>query len=1066
VAEIKRNLQTEGGIYIDKWWTGLYKNRSPLFTPVSALGITIVGRRDALIDGLNMMVTPQYSMRRRYGNSKACSVAFNPGEFPLGYFSFQNLAGALFDLVDTQTNVYTFTPSSKTSIYTKTAGAGQSSFVSVLNWVYWVDGKVAKKFDGTNVWNMGIVAPAIAPTIVTTETGQQAVGVPWEPVAWYSTMGLLVDSNGNMQQLIQVNNPTPTAPYTSDYGTSTPTNGQPPFSHTSGATITDGTVTWKCEGPLATYDFFGSFYKYYLDTSFYGNGTQAIIPGYLWDEVHGILYAQIFNPGAGVAVPAGPPRPNFTGQPFQQVIANFCTFYDFNGAGATPKAWQASHPYATTLNNGDVYVYEPAVPPYSNQTPVFLQRCIVAGTSADGSTYTLNWSTATGATTDDNQLKWVNLGSATRQNSHPYTAWTSATNYTFSAIKDANGNIQVCVVSGISAGSAPTFNTNYGQQTTDGTVTWVCVGRDTGWIKNQIYYLPKSGFAPPFNVGFGGAAILDTVTNTVQYVSNTGVSGSSKPSFSGTTGVQTLDGSGGTQITWVCNGAPLSQGLSWNFGYAYAYSYKARTATDFYSVASVGPNGGPAVIPTPPGLIGQIGIGYTGGGLPAPTGSKSGQISTASPVTLITTSNPGAQNTLTITGSTDPQVDTIVIWRSKDGGGAANMFELTEIPNPPVTNGIAGTVKFVDFQPDSVLNTQIIAPIAHANDPIPSSVAGFPTGASILVWYGGRLWAAVGNTLYFSAGPDAFATSGVGTESWPPGNNFPLPGNITNLIATSTGLIISVLDNAYVTTGTTSSTFTVPLLWQKNFGVPSINASDQDGDNVFFFTTKGQVWHFSANGLENIGDLNAVDFGAMTPANVYVSVHRSGVDEGVFVSDGVSNIWRYSTKSQSWDTPMGIVNGCGAIGSIETSVGNWQLLVGRNVGSGFILKRDLTLYTDDTLAYHAFMTVGSLVVAPPRQTVVIQSILLQTKAIGTIPSVKVLLNEVSDTGNFPATFVPLPNPVNDPWELLPTQTLFQKRYDLKANTIGPLPQTVQHMQVLIDFGSDTVANELLGLGLA
>lgn len=1066
MAEIKRNLQTEGGLYIDKWWTGLYKNRSPLFTPVSALGITIVGRRDTLIDGLNMMVSPQYSLRRRYGNSKACSIPFGVGEWPLGFTSFQNLSGTIYDIADTQTNVYTFDSGSKASIYTKTAGAGQSSFNSVLNWLYWVDGKVVKKFDGTNVWNMGIAAPTSEPTVITTETGAQAVGISWEPSAWYSTMGLLVDSNGNMQQLIAVNNPSPAAPYTSDYGTSTVTAGQPPFSHTSGDTTIDGGVTWKCEGPLATYDFFGGFYKYYLDTSFYGNGTQTIIPGYLWDEVHGVMYAQVYDPGTGVAITAGPPRPNFRGQPWDRIIKNFCTFYDggYGGAGnydwpySQPKAWQASHAYASATDTGDVYIYEPAVPPYSNQTPVFLQRCIVAGTSASGSSYNLNWSTVTSATTTDNQLTWVNLGSATWQAGTSYTAWTNSTNYTFNAIKDSNGNIQVCVVSGVS-GSGPTWGTNYGQQTSDGTVIWVCVGQDTGWIKNQIYYLPKSGFAPPYHVAFGGTAILDTVTGTVQYVSNTGVSGASAPSFSGTKGVETLDGSGGTQITWVCNGAPLSQGLSWSYGYAYAYSYKARSATDFYSVPSVGPNGGPAVIPTPPGYIGQIGVGYTGGGLPAPTGSESGQISTASPVFLITTSNPGAQNVITVTGSTDPQVDTIVIWRSKDGGGSSNMFELTEIPNPPVTNGIAGTVTFTDFQPDSVLNTQIIAPIADVNDPPPA-------GASILVWYGGRLWAASGNTLYFSAGPDAFATSGVGTESWPPGNNFTLPGNITNLIATSTGLIISVLDNAYLTTGTTSSTFTVPLLWQKNFGVPSINASDQDGDNVFFFTTKGQVWHFSANGLENIGDLNANDFAAMTPGNVYVAVHRSGIDEGVFISDGVSNIWRYSTKSQSWDTPMGIVGGCGAIASIETSVANWNLIVGRDTGAGYILKRDLTLYTDDSLAYHAFATVGSLVVAPPRQTTLIESVLIQATFIGTYPTISVLVNEIADVGIFPSTFVTLPNPVNDPWNLPPQRSIFQKRHDFKANTVGPLPQVVQHMQVKVDFGMDTVANELLGLGLA
>jgi hypothetical protein len=1008
------------------------------------MGITIIARRDALIDGLNMAITPQYTLRRRYGHTRACSVAFGGGEWPLGYTSFQNLAGTIYDLVDTQTNVYTFTTGSKTSIYTKTAGAGQSSFNSVLNWLYWVDGKVAKKFDGTNIWNMGITAPASAPAVVTTETGSQAVGVPWQASSWYSTMGIIVDSNGNAEQLIQVNNSG------SSYGTSS--SGGPAWSQTAGGNTTDGTVTWVNEGPLATYIFFGGFYRFFIDDSFFGNGQQSVIPGYLWDEVHKVMYAQAFNPGAGIAVGTNPGgvRPNFTGQPGQVIIDNFCTFSDFTVAAfphAQPKAWQASHAYNSTPLSGDAYVFEPTAPPHTAQSPVYLQRCIASGTSQAATSLLPQWPTlgATGnPTTDDNQLKWVCLGSATRQTNHSYTAWTSATNYQFNAIKDSNGNIQVCAVSGVSSGTATgsiTWGTTYNAQTQDGTVTWVCVGTDTGWTRNQVYYLPKSGFSSPYTTGLGGAAILDSNGNT-EFVINTGLSGSTTPTWTLTKSATTTDNT----VTWINNGVPLSQGITWSSGYAYAYSYKARSATDFYSVLS----GTPAILPTPPGLFGP---------LPAPTGSKSGQISTASPAFIILGSNPGAQNAITVTGSTDPQVDTIVIWRSKDGGGSSNMFELTEVPNPPVTNGVPGTFTFIDFQLDSILNTSIIAPIAHVND-------APPAGAQLLVWYGGRLWAAVGNTLYFSAGPDAFATNSIGTECWPPGNNFPLPGNITNLIATSTGLIISVLDNAYVTTGTTSATFTVPLLWQKNFGVPTMNASDQDGDNVYFFTTKGQVWHFSANGLENIGDLNAIDFAAMNPNSVYVALHRSGIDEGVFVSDGSTNVWRYSTKSSSWDTPYGIVGGVGAIGSIETSAANWQLLIGRNTGSGFILKRDLTAYTDDSSAYHAFATVGSLVVAPPRQTVVIESVLVQAKAIGTYPTVSVLVNELSDASVFPATFVVLPNPVNDPHELPPTKTIFQKRHDFKANQQGPLPQYVQHMQVRVDFGNDTVANELLGLGLA
>jgi hypothetical protein len=72
----QRNLEKEG-LYISRWWTGVIDNRSPLFTPMSAMGVQIIERQDTLWDGLNVMITPQYTLKRRYGNTKACSVALN-----------------------------------------------------------------------------------------------------------------------------------------------------------------------------------------------------------------------------------------------------------------------------------------------------------------------------------------------------------------------------------------------------------------------------------------------------------------------------------------------------------------------------------------------------------------------------------------------------------------------------------------------------------------------------------------------------------------------------------------------------------------------------------------------------------------------------------------------------------------------------------------------------------------------------------------------------------------------------------------------------------------------------
>ncbi len=1003
------------------------------------MGITLISRRDALIDGLNMMISPQYTLKRRYGHSKASSIAFNSGEWPLTFASFQQTSGNIIPMVDTQTNVYTFSPSSKTSVFTKLPGAKQSSFVSDLTWMYWVDGVSANKFDGANVWNLSIAAPTTAPTVTTVQSG--SAGTQWQASTWFSTMGIMVDSHNNAQQLIAISNGT-------QFGTSS--SGQPVWNNTPGQSTTEtGGVVWQNEGLLG--DWRQGYYKYFADL------FTFTYPGSIWDTPHGVAYFQTFNLGAGVNLPTGPSRPPFSGALGSQYIDNFCTWTAsaINGAFPNVKTWTPSHLYSTNDR-----VYQPSTPPATAQTPVYLMRCTTPGTS-DASFSSAAFSQGVSQTTIDKELQWINLGSAVRLNAHSYSPWTSSYGHSFSCIKDSlggaggAGNLQVCIGSLVNGavvlGGKGTTGLNppaswastYGQQTIDGSVVWVCIGRDTGWLSNTIHYLPAAGFAAPVQVtGLGGAQIIEGTPSIVQFVYNTGLSQTpGPPSWNNAKNATTTDNT----ITWISNGPQLANSISWAKGYAYAYSYKARSTTDFYSVAT----GTPPTLPIPPGS--------TFGALPAPTGSKSGGVSTASPVTLIVTSNAGAQNILTIPGSTDPQIDTIVIWRSKDGGGSSNMFELTEIPNPDVINGIAGTATYTDFQLDSILNTQILAPIANANNPI-------PTGSSILVWHAGRLWAANGNIVYFSGGPDT--SPGVGQESWPPGNNFALPGNVTAMTSTTAGLIISVNDDAYVTTGTTSASFTVPILWQANFGVPTMNAVAQDGDNVFFFTTKGQIWHFSANGLADIGYLNAVDFAAMTPANVYIAIHRSGADEGLFVSNGSTNLWRYSQNSNGWDPTYTPVNGVNAIGSIETSNGTWNLLLGRPTGSGFILKRDLTLYTDDSTAYHAFSTIGSLVLAPPRQVANITSVLFQGRVIGTYPTISVMLNEITDTGVFPATFTVLPNPVVDPPQLVGFQnTIYMKRHDFKSASV-PLPQHVVHMQIKVDFGNDTVANELMGLGLA
>src|ERR1017187_8424336 len=157
-------IETPESLYLNRFWTGLITNRSPLFVPISPFGLQIIQRQDVLWDGSNVMLTPQYTLKRRYGFSRLCTSIFGSSEWPLTTFTFEDLTGTLHKLVDTQTNVYSYTGTTKTSIYTKVAGAGQSSFVEVANMLYWCDGKSALKWDGTTVTNMGIATPTVAPT--------------------------------------------------------------------------------------------------------------------------------------------------------------------------------------------------------------------------------------------------------------------------------------------------------------------------------------------------------------------------------------------------------------------------------------------------------------------------------------------------------------------------------------------------------------------------------------------------------------------------------------------------------------------------------------------------------------------------------------------------------------------------------------------------------------------------------------------------------------------------------------------------------------------------------------
>lgn len=419
--------------------------------------------------------------------------------------------------------------------------------------------------------------------------------------------------------------------------------------------------------------------------------------------------------------------------------------------------------------------------------------------------------------------------------------------------------------------------------------------------------------------------------------------------------------------------------------------------------------------------------------------STSRHISTASPASANTGALTSQNITVSYTASTNPQVDKIWIFRTDDGGG--NYFFLVEVAN--------ATSSYTDSSADSALNDDEVAPVGHANDPLPS-------GASLLCWHAGRLWAASGNTLYFAAGPDC--TLGNGQEAWPPANAYPVRGAITALASTTNGLLVWTSDTLYVVLGTDANSFTVPQQWQQNFGCQSQNCVAQDGDQVFCYTSMRQLFSIDASGFNEVGQWIGNDLLAnFDPTTSSLALHRNGTDQGLWISNGSNRMRRYSLQFNSWDVARVVSGGTGVIFSIEATISNWRLFTGRTSGSGYLLARDTTTYQDDGSSFTCFATVGNLVVAPPGNERVVQGVFLQVKPVGTYPTVGVLMNEIS------GTFATMPNPVQDPSNNNPSQSVIQKRHFIKSQ--ATFSQIANHMQIKISFPAENFRSEVLGLGI-
>jgi hypothetical protein len=537
----------------------------------------------------------------------------------------------------------------------------------------------------------------------------------------------------------------------------------------------------------------------------------------------------------------------------------------------------------------------------------------------------------------------------------------------------------------------------------------------------------------------------------------------------------TVYGTGGPNISLLTgNGVVATVNGGWQYVYAYGNSSIINgTSTGHISnptqaSSSTGNFGGFGYVNTSgtavTAITGTFVQGTTWNGRTIIINGTSYTVSSVtSSTTLVLTGSAGTQTDVyytvgyagvqvDLTASTDPQVNQIHVYRTKDGGSV--YYELPSSPCPNTTQNIT------DNNPDSTLNSELFWPsVPYVLNTPP------PTGLVNLTFHLGRIWGSAGNIVYYSA--DGDVALGNGNESFPPANYFQFPSVVNRLVPYSSGLLVFTADDVWIILGTSVATF-YTYIFQQGVGLLSYNALDIQGSNIFMLTSDGQGLSLSSSGINEIGyaigDKLAANF---NPATAYVASIISGTAEkAVYFSDGVSTWYRCNWNQPpeggpAWSPLAQIGGGCAALTSIETFPGVHQLLMAySNGGVSYVLFRDPTVYQDIATAGpypSCYLTLGSLVLAQPGQIAEVESVILELINVGSVPSVGIRTDEIG------GSFESLPVPVNDPPDLTPSTTVMSNRWYLAQ---GINAARLRHMQIQITYGAaDVVRNELLTMSV-
>lgn len=412
----------------------------------------------------------------------------------------------------------------------------------------------------------------------------------------------------------------------------------------------------------------------------------------------------------------------------------------------------------------------------------------------------------------------------------------------------------------------------------------------------------------------------------------------------------------------------------------------------------------------------------------------------------------------------DPQSDYVAIFRTTDGQaipflipGVSTTYTLTL--HDYLLNG------YSDTTPDTGLNNLIQGAILGENTP-PA------TGSKNLTYHLGRIFYSVANTVKWTTGAEAPVGNGINGSA--PLNYDTVPSLVKRLVPVSSGLLVFTVSDVYLIQGLGTSSNpiqnAVPVL--PGIGLASYNALDTNGPIIGMFTTDNEFLILDPSQGEDdggfpIGDRLRLNNGnpgqTWNPANVYVAWHVQGEDKAWYVCDGEFGWYKLMPtpspeSGYTWCPFASITNGAKAVQSIELTPGKHRLLIGPT-GTGELLQRDLSAFSDVGTPYPAWAVIGSAVLAQPGQVAEVAFINTECTKVGTPVTLGILIDEALPYYTGPIDI--LKQWVNDPpnTKVRPSRSFWAQRFYLAQNQEDAA--AMRHCQIIVYFSpTDTVQNEM------